>query len=67
MMPHGEKQTVKIIEYFFLRRNDGELYAFLQEVLEKPLAEKRPAEPHGNQFEAEKMAGLKRSSTLKKV
>ncbi len=61
MTPHVQEQTVKIVEDFFLSRTDGELYTFLQEVLERPLAEKRLAKTHVNQFEAEKIVRSQRS------
>ena len=60
MNPRVQEQTVKIVEDFFLSRTDGEIYTFLQEVLEKPLAEKRLAKTHVSQFESEEIVKSQR-------
>ncbi len=50
-----QEQTVEIVEDFFLRKNDKDLYTFLRAAIEKPLLEKFLGKTVANPTEAEDM------------
>ena len=52
---YPQEEAAKIVEEFFLKRTDKDLYIFLQEVLERPLVEKVLGKANSNRFEAEKL------------
>jgi len=53
-----QEHALKIVEDFFLNRTDKDLYAFLKEVLERPLVEKVMEKNKGNQLETGRILGL---------
>lgn len=48
-------QVAGIVEDFFLKRTDRDIYTFLQEVLERPMVEKVAEKTNGKRFEATRM------------
>ncbi|MDY6843036.1 MAG: hypothetical protein SVW57_02960, partial [Thermodesulfobacteriota bacterium] len=50
-----QEQLMGEVEEFFLKKSEKDLYAFLQEVLKKPLLEKILGKRSGNWLEAEKI------------
>ncbi|MFH2011345.1 MAG: hypothetical protein ABIJ37_01360 [Pseudomonadota bacterium] len=53
-----QEEAVKIVEDFFLNRTDKDVYAFIQEVLGRPLAEKMMEKNEANKSETARIIGL---------